>query len=53
MPGSGTTLKEFLTQAGLREAGALDDVVQAARDVASILEVTQECLYTDDYGSMR
>lgn len=39
MPGSGTTLKEFLMQAGLRENGATDDVVQTARDVASILEV--------------
>ncbi|CAN0430826.1 unnamed protein product, partial [Ascophyllum nodosum] len=44
MPGSGTTLKEFLTQAGLREAGALDDVVQAARDVASILEADDEAM---------
>ena len=39
MPGSGTTMKEYLAQAGIREAGAMDDVAQAARDAASVLEV--------------
>ena len=37
---SGTEMKEFLAQAGLRETGALDDVAQAARDAATVLEVT-------------
>ena len=40
VPGSGTEMKEFLAQAGLRETGALDDVAQAARDAATVLEVT-------------
>ena len=39
MPGSGTELREFLAQAGLRETGAMDDVAQAARDAATVLEV--------------
>lgn len=39
MPGSGTPLMEFLAQAGLRETGAMDDVAQAARDTATLLEV--------------
>lgn len=39
MPGSGTTMMEFLAQAGLRETGAMDDVAQAARDIATVLEV--------------
>lgn len=38
MPGSGTTMMEFLAQAGLRETGAMDDVAQAARDIATVLE---------------
>lgn len=32
-------MKEYLAQAGIREAGAMDDVAQAARDAASVLEV--------------
>lgn len=39
MPGAGMTMKEFLAQAGLRETGAMDDVAQAARDAATVLEV--------------
>lgn len=32
-------MKEYLAQAGIREAGAMDDVAQAARDAATVLEV--------------
>lgn len=32
-------MMEFLAQAGLRETGAMDDVAQAARDIATVLEV--------------
>ncbi|CAM9599225.1 unnamed protein product, partial [Hapterophycus canaliculatus] len=42
MPGSGTTMKEYLAQAGIREAGAMDDVAQAARDAATVLEADDE-----------
>lgn len=35
------TMKEFLAQAGLRETGAMDDVAQAARDAATVLEVSE------------
>lgn len=37
-------MKEYLAQAGIREAGAMDDVAQAARDAATVLEVIL-CVY--------
>lgn len=34
-------MAELLAQAGLRETGAMDDVAQAARDAATVLEASQ------------
>ncbi|CAM9872429.1 unnamed protein product, partial [Ectocarpus fasciculatus] len=42
MPGSSTTMKEYLAQAGIREVGAMDDVAQAARDAATVLEADDD-----------
>ncbi|CAN0149970.1 unnamed protein product [Pylaiella littoralis] len=44
MPSTGTSMKEYLAQAGIREAGAMDDVAQAARDAATVLEADDDAM---------